>query len=172
MMLRCPCDLGDTRAHLRRRSSLNPCACSPTASCFPSSRAGHLASRCPMERTCHACGSTAHAKRDCPNKAKMCDLCGRIGHLKFKCRMAQNQMAPQQQFGGFGGGFGGFGGGGGKPCDNCGAVGHLAAQCPSAPQCHCCGSTSHTKAQCTKLGAQCDLCGKIGHLKAKCRSFY
>lgn len=34
--------------------------------------------RCPMEPTCHACGSTAHSKRDCPNTEKMCDLCGRV----------------------------------------------------------------------------------------------
>ena len=47
---------------------------------------GHLAAQCPNPPQCHACGSTAHAKRECPNLNKMCDLCGKVGHLKMKCR--------------------------------------------------------------------------------------
>ena len=100
--------------------------------------------RCPMEPTCHACGSTAHSKRDCPNTEKMCDLCGRvilcflfhecllaavgrsgcgraltvlvlqIGHLKIKCRLAA----------GGGGNNRGGGGSGGGECHTCGGFGH------------------------------------------------
>lgn len=30
--------------------------------------AGHLASQCPSDPTCYACGSTGHSKNDCPNR--------------------------------------------------------------------------------------------------------
>jgi hypothetical protein len=33
-------------------------------------------------------GSTTHGKADCPSLGKVCDLCGKTGHLKIKCRQA------------------------------------------------------------------------------------
>jgi hypothetical protein len=33
-------------------------------------------------------GSTTHGKADCPSIGKVCDLCGKTGHLKIKCRQA------------------------------------------------------------------------------------
>ena len=49
---------------------------------------GHLAGQCPEPAQCHCCGSTQHAVAECPHREKTCEICGKKGHLKAKCRAA------------------------------------------------------------------------------------
>jgi len=162
---------------------------------------------------CFACGGN-HQKLQCPNLGKVCDICGKTGHLKAMCESAPAPFSAQAPFGkgagkGEGKSDGCFACGGnhqkaqcpnlGKSCDLCGKVGHLKWTCESAGKgpsvkgvpapfaahgkgapfasqafgkgsgkgCFACGG-DHQKAQCPNLGKTCDICGKTGHLKAMC----
>merc|ERR1719487_2247606 len=120
---------------------------------------GHIAGQCDQPPQCHCCGSTSHVIGDCPNRDKTCSICGKVGHLKVKCRQADNKAARSAAAAD-------------KVCNNCGWKGHLAKDCPEPAQCHCCGSTSHAIADCPHRDKTCELCGKVGHLKRKCRQAY
>ena len=64
---------------------------------------------------------------DCPNRDKTCDICGKTGHLKIKCRMEARQTeksAPRDRRGEGKDSRGRSDAS--KTCNNCGEVGHLA----------------------------------------------
>ena len=68
---------------------------------------------------------------DCPNRDKTCDICGKTGHLKIKCRMEARQTeksAPRDRRGEGKDSRGRSDAS--KTCNNCGEVGHRHAQCP------------------------------------------
>lgn len=165
------------------------CPIKDTAECSTCGKKGHLDVTCGRDflEECFACGGN-HKKVDCPNLDKTCDLCGRVGHLKWKCE-SKGKGFGKGAFAKGGATQGCFACGGdhqkaqcpnlGKTCDNCGKVGHLKFMCEAfgkgvagkggkgSMTCFACGG-NHQKAQCPNLWKTCDLCGKVGHMKAMC----
>ena len=42
-----------------------------------------------VPKACFACGSVAHARKNCPHKAQICELCGKQGHFAALCPMTR-----------------------------------------------------------------------------------